>query len=119
MLCGARLVAAIADGEDPGAAASDPADPVGDSGSVARVHDRLQLDAARAKAVGAARRPAQRPRSETVVPRNQVGKPEGVPAGWRQPPGRRGGSEERVRCRGRPHRSARTCGRVSAAPSSS
>ena len=44
---------------------------------------RLQLDAARAQAGGAARHPAERPRSRAQLPRHQVGQPQGVPRGRR------------------------------------
>ena len=84
----ARFVAAIVDGEDPRAAASDSADPVGDPGPVPRLHDGLQLDAARAQAVGPARRAAERSRSEAVVPGHEVGKPEDLPSGRRRSSGR-------------------------------
>ena len=58
-----RRLAAAADAEDPRAAAPAAAHPLRHPGPRARVPDRLQLDAARAPAVGAARHPAERPRS--------------------------------------------------------
>ena len=45
-----------------------------------RLPDRLQLDAARAQARGAARHPAERLRPAARPPRHEVGQPQGVPA---------------------------------------
>ena len=51
----------------------------------ARLPDRLQLDAARAQAGGAARHPAQRRRPEAHPPGHEVGQPQGLPRGGRRP----------------------------------
>jgi hypothetical protein len=68
--------------------------PRGDSRSVTRVPDDLQLHAARTEVVGAARHPAQRPGSDTELSRHQVGQSQGLSRG-------RGRSARRLRG---PHR---------------
>ena len=77
-----RLVAPLADREDPGAAAPDrSASGQGIQDPIAHVHDGLQLDAARAQAGGAARHPAERRRPELTHLGHQVGQPQGLPRG--------------------------------------
>ena len=85
LLCAVRRLAALADREDPRAAAPHRAHPRRHRRPLARLPHRLQLDAARAPAGGAARHPAERRRPEPHPPRHQVGEPQGLPRGRRGP----------------------------------
>ena len=76
------------------AASADPADSLRHRRPVARLHDRLQLDAARAQAFRPPRHPVERSRSGAAPPRHEVGKPQDVSRGGRR----------------RARRASRTCG---------
>ena len=76
-----RRLAALADREDPRAAAPHRADPRRDRRPAARLPDGLQLDAARAQARGAARHPVERRATRSSPPRHEVGEPQGLPRG--------------------------------------
>ena len=110
-----RRLAALADREDPRAAAPHREDPRRDPRTRrSALPDGLQLDAARAQARRPARHPAERLRPAARPPRHEVGQPQGLPRGGGGPAAGLRGPAHAARGRGGARRRCARSGPASA-----